>query len=135
MAQASLPSTERVIAVLRMLTPRRDSRPDCPCYAQVVDKAGSAPYLLRQFYQRHLLRFQAVSSSLDSTARQKQRLAEVGSRPRHRQSAAEDAAEILGSLTGTNGQTPEEYISAVQPDREVPDQVGSVRQLAAIPPG
>lgn len=99
-------------------------------WLQVVDKAGSAPYLLRQLYQRHLLRFQAVSSSLESTARQKRRHAHPadgsssGKRPASAaQSAAEEAAVILGSLTGTNGLTPEEYISAVAPSQPVVEQV------------
>ena len=108
-----------------------DAAPELALRAQVVDKAGSAPYLLRQFYQRHLLRFQAVSSSLESTARQQRRLACCtdstmrGKRPASAtQSAAEEAAEILGSLTGTNGLTPDEYISAVAPAQSITNQAG-----------
>ena len=84
----------------------------------MADRGANTPALLRKFYDAHLRGFEYVSSSLHAQQRLQEQAGSQPSPARDGKGAAirpEEAATILGSLIGTAGQTPAEYISAVQP--------------------
>ena len=104
---------------LQLLTVRRA--------LQVPDRSGNAHTLLRKFYDTHLRGFEYTESSLHAQQRLKE---QSENQPAPLKAAGncsaiqpEDAASILGSLIGTAGLTPSEYISAVQPKSMEPPQV------------